>query len=120
VYVLIYYNYERITVAFSDKSVIDQLISKVKDKEFKKQIKDTKKWIGHVMIYELLIGEKRKIEGGGAIKRLIVSHQNQLEEALNQLKKESGVEDTVGLLPESSRRQGDTASYERIHSLHFK
>jgi len=96
------------------KNVISRVL---KATELSKKIDFFNKWLIYVMIYELLFGTKREINGGGKIKKLILSYSVQLSAALARLKVKEKVKDNDQLLPEHLRKPLCIPKYVRVNTL---
>lgn len=70
-----------------------------------------------VMVYELLLGPKRKIQGGGAVKRLVLGFHPQLERALRQLVSGSDATELSDLLPKHIKDLSLVNKYARVNEL---
>ena len=71
-----------------------------------------------VMAYELLLGHG-KIDGGGAVKRLLKEFELPMRAALSRLKIAQGVETNEELLPLAARSSGGVSfpRYARVNTL---
>ena len=79
-----------------------------------------KPWLIKVLVYELLLGNK-KITGGGAGPRLVKGSKDRLMAALASILKRQGASSAFGLLPESERaRMAESLSlpkYARVNTF---
>lgn len=69
-----------------------------------------------VMLYEFLFG-KKKIQGGGQVKRKILACSSQLTQALHDIMKKKSVAQSSELLPEAVQRMSQVNRYLRINEL---
>jgi len=75
-----------------------------------------KPWLIKVLVYELLLGNK-KITGGGAGPRLVKGSKEKLADALVKILERQGVASAVGLLPESERDSLSLPKYARVNTF---
>lgn len=68
------------------------------------------------MVYDLLFGNGR-IEGGGTVKKLVMSYSNALNSALVRAKILKGVAQNSDLLPPELQRDTITPRYARVNTL---
>jgi hypothetical protein len=81
----------------------------------KKQL-NYKPWLIIVLVYELLLGN-RKITGGGAGPRLVKEHKQKLTEALASILQRHGASCAMELLPESERQSMALPKYARVNTF---
>jgi len=81
-----------------------------------KQQDGFKPWLIKVLVYELLLGN-RKITGGGAGPRLVKASKEKLADALAQLLKRRGAASALELLPESERESLSLPKYARVNTF---
>jgi hypothetical protein len=77
------------------------------------------KWLVRVMVYDLLFGSRKAIQGNGAMKLAILRHRTHLEQALTTHMNEVGVKTHTELLPERLRGKGGAKlpRYARVNTL---
>ena len=77
------------------------------------------KWLVRVMVYDLLFGSRKAIQGNGAMKLAILRHRTHLEQALTTHMNEVGVKKHTELLPERLRGKGGAKlpRYARVNTL---
>ena len=77
------------------------------------------KWLVRVMVYDLLFGSRKMIQGGGALKGAILRERKHLESALNTHMTEVGVTSHKELLPERLRGKGGAKlpRYARVNTV---
>ena len=73
-----------------EKSLLEKLLKKMP------QIQPKNKGLVYVLLYELLMGPNKKIRGGGALKRQIMSQIDILREKFDQIAEEDGLKDETG------------------------
>ncbi len=81
-----------------------------------KQQRDYKPWLIKVLVYELLLGN-RKITGGGAGPRLVKENKQKLAEALASMLQRRGASCALELLPESERQSIALPKYARVNTF---
>ena len=69
-----------------------------------------------VMLYELLLG-KKKIQGGGQVKRKLLEYASDLSHALGAILKKRGVSQVSELLPQRILKSSEVRRYLRINEL---
>ena len=69
-----------------------------------------------VMLYELLLG-KKKIQGGGQVKRKILEYSSELTQALHELMTKNSASHVSALLPDAVQRMAQVHRYLRINEL---
>ena len=70
-----------------------------------------------VMVYDLLFGSSQSIEGGGGVKKILISQENKLRTALARIKVQHGVRDDEDLLPKEIRFAAQLPRYARVNTL---
>jgi hypothetical protein len=81
-----------------------------------KEQHEYKPWLIKVLVYELLLGNK-KITGGGAGPRLVKASKQKLSDALAKILEKKGVKSVAGLLPDSDRASLLLPKYARVNTL---
>jgi hypothetical protein len=81
-----------------------------------KEQHEYKPWLIKVLVYELLLGNK-KITGGGAGPRLVKASKEKLSDALAKILEKKGVKSVAGLLPDSDRESLLLPKYARVNTL---
>ncbi|OQS00613.1 hypothetical protein ACHHYP_03255 [Achlya hypogyna] len=73
----------------------------------------------YIAIYDLMFGKDKKIQGGGFVKKTVLSHHNALKQALVRLKVKAKVATDEELLPEENRMSESQRlpRYARINTL---
>ena len=70
-----------------------------------------------VLLYDLLFGPNKAIEGGGHLKRLLLSHRSPIQSALARLYIAQGASTPLGLLPPALRPRPPHPRYVRVNGL---
>jgi putative methyltransferase len=70
-----------------------------------------------VMLYELLLGNKKKIQGGGQVKRKIMENRELLDSALQQIMLINKTGSITDLLPQSVQDMAKVNKYIRVNHL---
>lgn len=81
-----------------------------------RQQRDYKPWLIKVLVYEMLLGN-RKITGGGAGPRLVKENKQKLAEALASMLQKHGASCALELLPESERQSIALPKYARVNTF---
>jgi 16S rRNA C967 or C1407 C5-methylase (RsmB/RsmF family) len=70
-----------------------------------------------LMLYDLLLSERKAIMGGGTVKKLMMAHENHMRTALVRLKIARGAAADEDLLPHEIRYTARLPRYARINTL---
>lgn len=70
-----------------------------------------------ILVYELILGQKRKIQGGGAVKRIVVEKASALRAALAKVKAERGATENIDLLSPAARLGAKIPRYARVNRV---
>jgi putative methyltransferase len=68
-----------------------------------------------IMLFDLLFG--KKIQGGGAVKRAIMTHEPKFREVLATLIENEGEKGMAGLLPEGVQNASKLRRFARVNSI---
>jgi putative methyltransferase len=98
------------------KDVLEALMAATKDFSSNRDVKGLRPTLRLLLVYELVLG-KGKIQGGGAVKKVLLRYQNALKTSLVRAKIKAGVADNDELLPDYLRNLVSVPRYVRINRL---
>ncbi|KNC49177.1 NSUN5 protein [Thecamonas trahens ATCC 50062] len=99
------------------KSVLASVVAAVPEVARASMFKNERsRWVAYVALYDLLFG-KKKIEGGGKVKKLLMGSKSRLSTALARIKIKAKAKSDIDLLPEHIRCMPLIPRYARVNTL---
>lgn len=96
------------------KSVLDEVLEA---SNFMKLDRKMNRALVLVMMYDLLLSPSRSIQGGGAVKKLLMSHENHMRATFARVKMAHQVSQDEDLLPKEIRFTARLPRYVRVNTL---